>query len=57
MIDGAAVAAEVRFHQRSLFLTLFGPTCPRSPVHIGLDHQRLLPLLLLFLFKKCSLAL
>lgn len=28
MVDGAAVAAEVGFHQRSLFLALFGPTGP-----------------------------
>ena len=56
MIDGAAVATEVGFHQRSLFLALFGPSSARPPVHSGLDHQRLLPLLLLLLLKERALC-
>lgn len=56
MIDSAAVAAEVGFHKWSLFLALFSATSARSPVHIRLDHQRLLPLLLLLLFKERSLS-
>lgn len=56
MVDSAAVAAEVGFHQWSLFLTLLGPTGPWSAIHIRLDHQGLLPLLLLLLFKECSLT-
>lgn len=52
VIDGAAVAAEVGFHQRSLFLALFGSPCTGPSVHVGLDHQGLLPLLLLLLLKE-----
>lgn len=55
MVDGAAVAAEVGFHQWSLFLALFGASSAGSAVHIRLDHQRLLPLLLLLLFEQRSL--
>lgn len=55
MVEGAAIAAEVGFNQRGLFFTLFGPPRSRPPVYVGLDHQRLLPLLLLFLFKEGSL--
>lgn len=55
MVDGAAVAAQVGFHQRSLFLALLSATGARSPVDVGLDHQRLLPLLLLLLFEQRSL--
>lgn len=56
VIDGAAVATEVGFHQRSLFLALFGPSSARPPVHSRLDHQRLLPLLLLLLLKERPLC-
>lgn len=55
VVVGAAVAAEVGFHQRGLFLALFGPTGATSPVYVRLDHQRLLPFLLLLLFKERSL--
>lgn len=56
VVNGAAVAAEVGLHQRSLFLALLGPPSARPPVHSGLDHQRLLPLLLLLLFQQRSLS-
>lgn len=56
VIDGAAVAAEVGFHQRSLFLALFGSPSARPPVHVGLDHQGLLPLFLLLLLEEHPLA-
>lgn len=52
VIDGAAVAAEVGFHQRSLFLALFGSPSAGPPVHVRLDHQGLLPLLLLLLLEE-----
>lgn len=56
VIDGAAVAAEVGFHQRSLFLALLGSPSTGPSVHVGLDHQGLLPLLLLLLLKEHPLA-
>ena len=56
MVDGAAVAAEVGLHQRSLLLALFGAASPGPPVHVGLDHQGLLPLLLLLLLQQRSLS-
>lgn len=52
VINGAAVAAEVRFHQRSLFLALFGSPSAGPPVHVRLDHQGLLSLLLLLLLEE-----
>lgn len=55
MIDGAAVAVEIRFHQWSLLLWMLRPARPCPAVHIGLNHQRLLALLLLLLFQQCSL--
>lgn len=56
MIDGAAVAAEVGFHQRSLLLTLFGSAGAGPSVHVGLDHQGLLPLFLLLLLEEHPLV-
>lgn len=56
VIDGAAVAAEVGFHQRSLFLALLGPASARPSVHVGLDHQGLLALFLLLLLQEHPLV-
>lgn len=55
MIDSAAVAVEIRFHQRGLLLRVLRPARPCPAVHVGLNHQRLLALLLLLLFQQCSL--
>lgn len=56
VVDGAAVAAEVGLHQRRLLLALLGPASAGAAVHIGLDHQRLLPLLLLLLLQEHPLV-
>lgn len=52
LVNGAAVAAEVGFHQRRLLLALFGAASPGPAVHVGLDHQRLLSFLLLLLLQE-----
>lgn len=55
MIYSAAVAVEIGFNQRGLFLRMFRPARPCPTVHIGLNHQWLLALLFLLLFQQCSL--
>lgn len=55
VIDAAAVAVEIGLHQRRLLLRMLRPARPGPAVHVGLNHQRLLALLLLLLFQQCSL--
>lgn len=52
MVAGAAAAAEVGLHQGGLLLRLPGPPAPRPPVGVGLHHQGLLALFLLFLLQQ-----